>query len=167
MNDQEKSLVDVTLSHFNMIRCMIAMAHIDGRVSDEERDYIAGLRLRLPLNSEQASVLDEDLSFPPNIADLLPGITDLKYRAQIICFSRLMAYKDGEFHPREKELLSMLSYYISKDIDQEALKSNILKAIQKDILTHDVKVQNGTITRGSHVISLFDWFDSVWNRLNL
>ena len=60
----------VGTSKFYMLRCIIAMAHADGIVTEEEIAYASALMNRLPLTDEQRSILENDLDEAQDIDDL-------------------------------------------------------------------------------------------------
>ena len=120
----------VGTSKFYMLRALIAMAHADGVVCDEERAYMAALMNRLPLNDEQRKTLETDLSEKQNVEDLLRYINEPKYRGQLPYFARLMAYKDGELHPSEDALLVKMHLAATDGLDMDAIRAEVTTATQ-------------------------------------
>jgi len=151
----------VSDDQFHMIRCLIAMAHADGVVSKEERIYVEALMQRVSLTPDQKDIIFLDLSTPQNVGDILGNIHDLKFRAQIMYFARIMAYKDGVFHPREEDLLDKLRYYSLQGIDVEKVREDVTRVTQMEIASLNVKLVDHRPKKGDHFVSWFQWFDEV------
>ncbi len=128
----------VSTSKFYMIRCLIAMAHADGFLCDEELGYLQALMSRMPLTDEQRETLQSDIKISPRIEDLLPYINDPKYRGQLPYFARLMAYKDGELHPNEERLLEIMHTHAIDGLDMEAIKAEVAAAVTYEMSAHDI-----------------------------
>jgi len=93
-------------SAFNKWRCIIAIAHADTEVKDSELEYITRAFAGLPLSAEQTAALGEDLLPPgPDIAAVLPKVTDTEHRKELLFFGGLMAQADGDIDPREEAIL--------------------------------------------------------------
>jgi uncharacterized membrane protein YebE (DUF533 family) len=100
-------------SAFYMWRCIVALAHADGQVQDEELEYIdkvfAGMEKDSSLTAEQREILGEDLVTPQKIADLLKHVTTHGDRHQLIYFAALMAQSNGELDPGEEAIIRQIS----------------------------------------------------------
>lgn len=130
----------VGTSKFYMLRALIAMAHADGVVCDEERAYMYALMSRLPLTEEQRSTLEEDLNKKQNVEDLLRYINEPKYRGQLPYFARLMAFKDGELHPSEDALLAKMHLAATDGLDMDAIRAEVQTATQYEMNAHDIEI---------------------------
>lgn len=128
---------DVGTSQFNMIRCVIAMAHADGEVCKNEREMIDTFKNNLAFTEEQISIIHGDLTHSKTVDEFIPFINDPSFRSQIVYFARLMAYKDGQKHPKEEELLKYLYIKTTENIDMEGLKAEIHKQVEFDLAIHD------------------------------
>src|SRR5262245_8041020 len=92
-------------SAFNKWRCVIAIAHADTEVKDTELEYITRAFAGLPLSAAQAAALGEDLLPPgPDIAAVLPKVTETEHRKMLLYFGGLMAQQDGDIDPREEAI---------------------------------------------------------------
>jgi uncharacterized membrane protein YebE (DUF533 family) len=133
----------ISHSQFQMIRCVFAMAHADGHISDEERAYADQLIDRMPFSREQIAVLHNDLRQEQNIPDLLRQINEPRFRGQVVYFARLMAYKDGTLHPNEDDLLKYLHLKVSDGLDMDAIRADARKALQEKLSDLDAANEQG------------------------
>lgn len=100
-------------SAFHMWRCIVAVAQADGQVSDAELSCLsrifADLQKADAVSKDQMAVFGEDLVPPgPDIARLLPQVTDPGDRRLVFYFGGLMAQADGEMDPREDAILKKI-----------------------------------------------------------
>ena len=151
----------VSNSKLYMLRCLIAMAHADGVFCDLERAYIASMMNHLPLTEEQRSILESDLDTPQEIGDLFRHINDPRFRGQVVYFARIMAYKDGELHPKEEELLEHLHLMATEGLDMDAIRAQAKQALDAELFIHDIQLNENRPTKGDHTIPYFQWLDEV------
>ncbi len=130
----------VSTSKFYMLRALIAMAHADGVVCDEERAYMAALMNRLPLSEEQRQTLESDLDEKQNIDDLVKYINDPKYRGQLPYFARLMAFKDGVLDPSEEALIEKMRIAATDGLDMDAIRAEAKTAAQLEMNAHSIEI---------------------------
>ncbi len=113
----------------HMWRCVVAMAHADGIMCDEECTYLEELFSTMKnasnLSEEHYQTLMDDLDTAPDAAEMLSLIEEPELRGQAIYFARLLAYKDGEFHPNEEALLEKMNLSATQNIDVEALRTEV------------------------------------------
>jgi len=147
---------NVSTSKFYMLRCLIAIAHQDGVVCDEERAYIHALMNRLPLTSEQEKTLTNDLETPQDIGQLFSYINDPRYRGQVLYFVRIIAYKDGTLSPSEQEILDRLHAMATDGIDIETIRGDAQKAAAIEIGQHEINIDQYRPEGG-----LFGLFDRI------
>lgn len=116
-------------SQYYMWRCVIALAHADGKVQEEERAYlarvIAGLDRRHGLTPEQKQAFRQDLDQPQEIAALLPKVTDPQFRGQLIDFGRTLVWADGELTPDEDAILKKLHVDLVGNLDVDRLRDEV------------------------------------------
>ncbi len=126
VSQDKKELSD---SLFYMWRCVIAIAHADGTIPAQERDYldkvIGNLERIYGLTPDQDKVLEADLKEPRKISDLLPHVTAPEDRASLIYFGDLVAHADGTITPNEHNILQKLHDDQMKTIDVQKLKLEI------------------------------------------
>ncbi len=162
MAEDDFDRTTVSTSKLYMLRCVIAMAHADGQVCDEERAYIHAIMNRIPLTKEQRDILDNDLDVPhENIAELFAHINDPKFRSQVIYFARIMAYRDGVLSPSEEDLLNRLHAIATDGLNMDAIRADVKQAITLEMNQLDIKVDKFRPEGG--LFGLFDrlmlWMD--------
>ncbi len=142
---QAKEL-DLSTSRYNMWRAIITMAHADGLVQDEERVYlnriITNMRTRGYVDDEQEAQLKADIESPQNPADFLRFINDPKYRSQLVTFARILAYKDGNLHPSEEDLLNKLHAWVMDGIDLEQIRASVQENLAQEMTAHEMAIDS-------------------------
>ncbi len=151
----------VSNSKLYMLRCLIAMAHADGVFCDLEREYITTMMDRLPLKPEQRSTLENDFITPQDVGDLFRHINDPRFRGQVVYFARLMAFKDGNLHPKEQELLEYLHLMAVDGLDMDAIRIQAREATQAELFVHDIEIDKNRPTKGGHIIPWLKWLDEI------
>ncbi len=86
---------ELTSSKFNMWRGTIALAHVDGVVTDIEKEWLARHLAPLPLTEEQKLILEKDLDDGISLDEILPQITDRTDRAHLLHFANTLFREDG------------------------------------------------------------------------
>lgn len=126
-----------------MWRCITAMARADGLIHEDEVSYLnkifSHMLERGELTAEAHEVLTNDLTTAQNPSDLLKEIKDPAYRAQIIYFSRLLAHKDGEFHPNEDLLLAKMKLDVVEGVDFTQIRKEIQNNVQKEMILQELE----------------------------
>jgi|GEM_PF-1435281 len=150
---------DVSKSKFYMLRCLVAMAHADGVFHDDERDYIESMMNKIPLSEEQIATLHEDMSTPQDIEFLFANINEPRFRGQVIHFARIMAMKDGVIDPSEKDLLERLQGYSLKNLNVDEISSDVQRAVQADMLQHEITMDEGRPTKKGKEYTFFRLLD--------
>lgn len=148
-------------SKFYMLRCVIAMAHADGVVTEAEIAYISAIMNRIHLTPEQKQTLNDDLYNKQDVADLIREINDPTYRGQILYFARLMAFKDGNLSPSEQDLFDKIHTIVTDGLDMDNIRAEAKKIAYEDTLLHTIKVQENRPTRDKHIISWFQLLDEA------
>lgn len=143
-------------SKFYMIRCVIAMAHADGEVCDEERAYIHALMRHINFSDEQRQTLRDDLENEQDVADLFRFINDPRFRGQVVYFARILAHKDGVLAPSEQDLLDRLHAMATDGLDLDQIRDDAKKASQINMKDHDL-----TLDRIAPQGGLFGIFDDL------
>ncbi len=155
----------VSTSKFYMLRCLVAMAHADGVICDEERAYLAVFMNRLPFTDEQRNIFENDMETSQDIETLLPHINDPKYRGQLPYFARIMAYKDGELHPNEEALLNRMHAHAMDGLDMDAIRKETAQAVAFEMNAHDINIDKFRPEGG--VFGLFWLFDRIMLALGI
>ena len=138
----------VNTSKFHMIRCLIAMAHADGKVIADEHDYLENIFKHIPLTSEQQQTILNDLGSPQNPEDLFKKIDDPAFKGQLIYFARLLAYADGDFAPDEETLLKRMRLHALQELDMEEIRECVHENVSKRMIIHDVATNSGRPAKG-------------------
>lgn len=121
----------VNNSKFHMIRCMIAIAHVDGVFCGNEREYITTMVNRLPLDENQKNIIEQDFESPGDIAELYEEITEPVYRSEVVYFARLVAGRDGNIDSSEEAVVEKLRQSALSRVNMESLREDV-KRLQED-----------------------------------
>ncbi len=157
----------VNASKFTMLRCLVAMAHADGVVTDEERAYVSALANRMSLTNEQRTTLERDLVHAQDVGDLFRHINDPNYRSQVLYFARLMAFKDGILHPSEQEMLDKLHALATDGLDMGAIRAEVQRVVETKMAQHDIVIDHNRPKKGEHFIPWMQWLDEILLRLGI
>ncbi len=151
----------VSNSKLYMLRCLIAMAHADGIFCDQERAYIVKMMDRIPLSDEQQTTLENDFDHPQEIGDLFRHINDPRFRGQVVYFARIMAFKDGNLHPNEQQILDHLHLMATDGLDMDGIRADVKKAVATEMMLHDIEIDKNRPMKGGHFIPYFQWLDEL------
>jgi tellurite resistance protein len=136
----------VSTSSFYMWRVIIAIAHADGRVQDEERAYIQRIVANMDrvygLTDDMKATFKSDLDNPEmqNIAELMSHINDPAIRGQVVYFGGLLARLDGVMDPREEQILEKLHTDQMSSLDMEQIHAHVKEAVADEMFKHDLKI---------------------------
>ena len=147
---------DVGTGQFYMFRCILTMAHADHIVTEEEKAYVMAFIKKLPFTAEQQSTLMADLEEQQDVGALLSHINEPKYRGQLAYFARLLAYKDGNLHPKEEELLKYFHIATTNNADMEAIRASVNEEVQRELVLQEIKTDSARPEKG--LSGLFDRF---------
>ena len=112
---------DVNKSAFHMWRTLIAVAHADDIVTDEEIEFIARMMEDVNFSDEQTAILKDDIVHAKNVNDMFAGITDQNDRVQFFDFARDLVWIDGDFASEEQSVMIALYQQHIKDTDVDTL----------------------------------------------
>lgn len=134
----------VSHSMFYMWRCVIVVAHADGKVQQAEKDYLrrifGNMDRAYGLSAQQKQTLEDDMVNPKRMGELLPQINDPYYRSQLIYFAGLLAHADGELHPNEEAILKKLRTDQLASLDMEQIRRDVRIAVDDEMFQHDMKM---------------------------
>jgi uncharacterized membrane protein YebE (DUF533 family) len=136
---------------FYMWRCVIALAHADGLIHHTEEAYLNKIFdnfKRLGLPEEDYEILQDDLVIKQKIEDLLPNITEAKYRGQVVYFARLLAFKDDKLHPSEQDLIEILHANALSEIDLEEIKKQVHENVETELTLHEMNIEDTKEQKG-------------------
>ncbi len=100
--------MSISESRFNMWRAVTAMIHVDDVVRPHEINFILENMKSLTLSAEQLEILTEDLRTPGNIEEHFSHITALRDKEDFFHLARAIAWSDGEFDDRERQMLARI-----------------------------------------------------------
>jgi uncharacterized membrane protein YebE (DUF533 family) len=132
----------LSTSMYYMWRCVVAIAHADGRVADEERVYLKkvfdGMQRAYGMTAEQRATLEADLSAPQSISGLLPYINDPAARGQLVYFAGLLAHADGVLAPEEDTILKKLHAGQMASLDMEKIRADVKQHVDDEMWKHEL-----------------------------
>jgi hypothetical protein len=146
MNLHETLQKKEKISHnlYYMWRCVIALSHLDGKVSEEEKKYIlltiSKLQERFDMSVEQIETLQQDIIKDQSIQELFKHINDPAYRSNVLHFCRILAHKDGNFCPTEQDILSKMHFEVTEGLDFEKIRSEVQENVAHSIALHDAAI---------------------------
>lgn len=152
---------------FGMIRCIIAVAHADGVMVEEEVSYLMAFVNRIPFTPEQKKQLLADIKTPQDVGALFAQINNPVVRSQVLYFARILAFKDGELHPSEEKLLNHLHANITGAINFDEIKTEARKVAQAEIDFHEFRMENQRPRQDSFFVPLFYLLDQVLLKLGI
>ena len=92
-----------------MWRCVIALAHADGGIDADERQYLnrifKGMHRAYAVTPEQDRIFAEDIKTPQKFGDLLRYINDPEYRGLLVYYGHILAHTGGIPRPTEEDIL--------------------------------------------------------------
>lgn len=109
----------ISNSRYTMWRAIIALAHADHVVTQEEKDFIMKKLESIPFSTEQRTQLLEDMEEFPDIEALLPDITEPVDRSMLVYYGRLLVWSDGEYALQEEKLLKLMNMNALSQVDME------------------------------------------------
>lgn len=130
----------ISPSHFNMIRCILAVAHADGEIQEEERAFLTKMLSKLSLSDEQQAIIDKEFETPKDVITIFDQIKDPHFKSQVIHFARLMAWKDNQLDPGEKEIIEKLQKHAAKESGHDDVQPAIDNYMQESDKNPDFKI---------------------------
>lgn len=87
---------------FKLWQAVFSLVHVDGDVSDEERDYIEGMMDVFHFSEEQRAIIAADLQNPGDVVGYFGKISSIRHRKQFFIMARTIVWCDGVFHDDER-----------------------------------------------------------------
>lgn len=166
MNGQVEYSEDVkSQSRFFMIRCLIAIAHIDNVMHPAEEIYLWALINHLSFEPEQLETIRKAFREPEDIALLAPKIVIPKKKLQLMYFARILVYKDEALHINEIDILERLERFFKSDFDMKEISAKT-EAFLKRNKYMKTSTEYG-IERAGYVVPWFQLFDEFMLDLGL
>ncbi|MGM0421870.1 MAG: hypothetical protein ACQEQL_02105 [Pseudomonadota bacterium] len=155
----------ISNSRYTMWRAIIALAHADHVVTQEEKDFIMKKLESLPFSTEQRTQLLEDMEESPDIEALLPDITEPVDRSMLVYYGRLLVWSDGEYALQEEKLLKLMNMnaLTQVDLDKALSESKDYARQYADRYEQSLKEEE----RGDHgpFLTAFDWINDFINKI--
>jgi uncharacterized membrane protein YebE (DUF533 family) len=130
---KERQPLDGSL--FSLLRCIIAVAHADGKIHDSEMDHIGRLLYSIgrtyTMSPQQMSTFERDLAKSPNIEVTLMGVSDPEQRCLVLNFANILSRIDGELHPKESEYIKQLQAAIPDTPENKRIRDEIQRAVMQ------------------------------------
>lgn len=127
-----------------MWRCIVAMAHADGKMGKEEMDYFDKLFDNLlrffDMPQSQRDTFAKDLYEPQDVMTLFAHINDPEQRLMLLSFAEDLAVIDGELHPGEEAILAKLRAHNASIYDRDALHADMQKFLAMRRAEHAAEV---------------------------
>lgn len=107
----------ISESKLALWRSAIAIAYADGTLNDSERQLLLSNLPLAILSEEQRKIIDMDLAEGVKLEDVFSAITDMRDRAHLINFARILVHADGQVNADEQDAINYISSYHSKKLD--------------------------------------------------
>lgn len=151
----------VSDSRFHMWRAVVAMAHLDGKVVQEERDFLQHYIETVPFTHEQKQTLRADIEKEQSVTEMLKQVTEAEDQSQFFQFAKMMIWADHDLAPEESHKLEQLM-----DSQMEALDQPYLRK-QMALFRHDMEVHRKETSlrekeRAKQVLGLRPLIESVF-----
>ncbi len=135
-----------------MWRCIIAIAHADGKIHEEERSYLEkvfnGMQRARGLTPEQRAILEGDIETQRDPEEFLKQITDPSYRGQIMHFALYLAKCDGVIDITERQLIDKLHLSVTQGRVTEEIKEQARDAVKIEASAHHTQVEENRPQEG-------------------
>lgn len=126
-------------SLFSLLRCIIAVAHADGKIHDDEMDHLGRLLYSIgrtyTMSPQQMGTFERDLAKSPNIEITLMGVTEPSQRCMVINFANILTRIDGELHPKESDFIKKLQAAIPETPENKIIRDQIQRSVMQEMAT--------------------------------
>ena len=161
---------EMSASQYQMWRGVIAIAHADGKVQDEERAYLKKVFQNLDrvygLTLAQRNELDDDMLNPKSLADILPKIPEPQYRGMLIHFGEVLVWADNQVSAEEEDVIKKLYAGQMSSIDEGKLRAEVKAQLAATKAEHDHTLEKIHAT-GARKSPLFRGFDRLLRKLGI
>lgn len=161
---------EMTDSQYQMWRGVVAIAHADGRVQEEERAYLKKVFQNLDrvygLTMAQRQELDDDMLNPKKLADILPKITEPQYRGMLIHFGEVLVWADNQVSAEEEDVIKKLYASQMSGIDEQKLRADVKAQLAATRAEHDRELEK-IHASGERKSPVFRAFDRILRKLGI
>jgi len=143
-------------SRFNMWRCVAGLAHADEQVTEEERVFILSKIKKMSIEEDKKDVLRKDLESGNDINALFSSITEPASRTELIYFSRLLFWSDGEFALQEEKILEKIREDVLGKIDLEKIMHDVDDRVSGIMADYDKEHEGRSNIKGHWFFELIE-----------
>ncbi len=95
---------DLSESEFYKWRCLVALAHADGKIALEEINMIKLQFRKQQFGAAQLKVLNQDLAQPQDFKTLYEHVTEKADREELLQLAHTLFWSDSDFDDAEQRL---------------------------------------------------------------
>lgn len=125
---------NISDSRFHMWRAVFAMAHVDGKVTEEEIAFAERYLNNAPFSKEQIDVLKQDLREPQAVGEVLAFVSEPSDQADFFQFSQMLAWADGDYSSQEQVLVERLTNEQINKFNKQEVADGIRQARKAAVL---------------------------------
>ena len=140
-------------SRFQMWRAVVALAHADGMIAQQERSFVESYLAQLPISAQQADTLRADLQTPASPGDMFAAITVPSDRADYFQFAQMIIACDGTQAEQEKAIIDHLLADQLQTIHQADLEAGLRQGWAAARIRSSIEDQE--FNRQAHETALF------------
>ena len=119
---------------FLVVRGLIALASVDGHLSDKERKVIDTRLSRFDLTKAQSAQVEEDIQSPMNPLEIYGQLNSPKEKGWFVTSARMLFHADGEFCAGENEVFEALEKLHSAQVATALADLNMdLKLVKNQV----------------------------------
>ncbi len=117
----------VSNSEYYMWRTVVATAHADNKLTNEEIRFLAEKLEDISFTTEQNAQLVADIKKPQDVVEMFKGITDVQDQARFFNVARELVWIDGDYGEAEQAVMLKLKKAHVANVDIDALigKTNL------------------------------------------
>ena len=145
-HQENEDAFGVSESRFYMWRALFALAHADGLVSDEEKEFALSYFDFVPFSEDQKEILNKDLAVPQSVNEMLMGISVDADTADFFQFALMLVWCDGNYDESERIIIERLTAeqmnkFNKAEVAQKVREARISAAIRRGIEDEEFRVQ--------------------------
>ncbi len=150
-------LGQITDSRFYMWRAVFAMAHADGKVTQEEIDFIEGYLDKIAFTEQQKMIIRDDLRNPKKVGDMLSHVVNPDDRSDFFQFSTMLAWSDGDYAVSEKAVIERLlaeqmDHYNEQELLEDMHQARAASALRRALEDEEYKKQAEKVAGISNIV---------------
>ncbi|MBY0414262.1 MAG: tellurite resistance TerB family protein [Bdellovibrionales bacterium] len=126
----------LSASEMNKWRTIVALAHVDGHATMDEKTFILDTLKNRDIDPEQFAVIEKDFTTAQNPAELFKLIDSPRDRGLLFHTARMMFYKDNDFSSFEKMYFEKFEAAHMGTLDL-ALIIKEVDAVKKEMEDHE------------------------------